>query len=197
MNHKYIIIALSWCKISLLQIATASLPNTLISLMGLTCSNEILIIQINEWMKNPYWCIQLFFNRLTHMRSIGPSTRSMGAKAFLRTTWRKPLLRLKKCAIFSAWRELQSRDLNPWTGPLSTTLQTSPLLVGRGERYGIGWLIDWWVCWFGWLVNWLFDRKFTTWALSKKKNNLCVSSMSPLLSSTQACMLPCPETSSW
>lgn len=64
-------------------------------------------------------------NRLTHMRSIGPSTRSMGASLFLRTTWKKLLLRLKKCAIFCAMRVSSWGDRIPSTGLWNTKLQIS------------------------------------------------------------------------
>ena len=65
-------------------------------------------------------------NRLTHMRSTGPSTSSMGASLFLRTTWQKLLPRLKKCAIFCVTRASLWEGQNHWTGPWSTQLQTSP-----------------------------------------------------------------------
>lgn len=73
-------------------------------------------------------------NRLTHMRSTGPSTRRTGASLFLRTTWKRPFLRSKKCATSCVTRASSWGGPNPWTGPLNTELQTSHQQVWRRQQ---------------------------------------------------------------
>lgn len=61
--------------------------------------------------------------RPIHMTSTGPSTNNMGASLFPRTTWKRLLPRLKKCAIFCVMRVSLWGDQNQLIGPWCTRLQ--------------------------------------------------------------------------
>lgn len=88
-------------------------------------------VSITAIMSATNYCCPIVFisfcwqplRRPTHMTSTGPSTNNMGGNLFPRTTWKRLLLRLKKCAIFCVMRASQWGDQNQLTGPWCTRLQ--------------------------------------------------------------------------